>query len=273
MGLRSTDDADYNIYLRVALLSAKENAPSLVPILIYSGAASVTTAWFERQGGTVIFHDVPFYTDLPEIQKPSSGAYLRLEIPNLMSALKPVSTDTESEYVLYTDIDVLFLQNFDSCSIQPKPDILALGAEHQPGTKANTGVMYIRVAALAEHRDRIVEMGKGRNFTPGYDQPLTLAYFAQDQITQLPDKYNWKPYWGEGDGDIAIVHFHGPKPKRGGHLQCLLTHQTAISANCPDMPQAYTALFEFVPDAGRFYNLMLQKVRGLPLEDSVSLAL
>ena len=112
MGLRSLEDADYNSYLKVAMLSAKENAPSLIPVLIYSGAASVSTAWFEGQGGTVIFHDVPFYTDLPEIQKPASGAYLRLEIPNLMVALEPISADTESEYVLYTDLDVLFLQKF-----------------------------------------------------------------------------------------------------------------------------------------------------------------
>ena len=147
MGLRSSEDSDYNIYLKVALLSAKENAPSLIPVLIYSGAAGVATAWFERQGGTVLFHDLPFFDDLPEVQKPSSGAYLRLEIPNLMAALEPIGADTEPDFVLYTDLDVMFLQNFDSCSVQPQPDILALGAEHNHGAKENSGIMYIKVRA------------------------------------------------------------------------------------------------------------------------------
>ena len=113
------------------------------------------------------------------------------------------------------------------------------------------------MAALAEHRERIIEMGKGRNFTPGFDQPLILAYFAPELITQLPDRYNWKPYWGEGDASTAIVHFHGPKPRRG--LPCLLINKADIVANCPDVPLAYVELFQFAPDAGRFYNLMLQR--------------
>ena len=146
MGLRSSEESDYNLYLKVALLSAKENAPSLIPVLIYSGAAGASTAWFERQGGTVIFHDLPFFDDLPEEQKPNSGAYLRLEIPNLMPTLEPIGADTEPNFVLYTDLDVMFLQNFDSCSISPEPAILALGAQHSKGSKANSGIMYIKVA-------------------------------------------------------------------------------------------------------------------------------
>ena len=122
----------------------------------------------------------------------------------------------------------------------------------------------MQVAALAEHRERILALGRSRNFTPGFDQPLTLAYFAQEQITQLPDRFNWKPYWGESDEGAVIVHFHGPKPRQGKqHLQCLLIHKTAIAANCPEVPPSYVALFQLVPDAGAFYNLMLQKFEVL----------
>ena len=120
------------------------------------------------------------------------------------------------------------------------------------------------MAALAEHRERILALGRARNFTPGFDQPLILAYFTPEQITQLPDRFNWKPYWGGSDADAAIVHFHGPKPRR--FLPCILSHKTDIVAKCPQVPSSYVELFQFAPDAGAFYNLMLQKFEVLLLK-------
>ncbi len=47
-------------FIQVALLSAKKQAPSLIPYLIFDGAPNELTAWFERNGGHVIFHSLSF---------------------------------------------------------------------------------------------------------------------------------------------------------------------------------------------------------------------
>ena len=59
MGIRAADGSDYFEYARVAVLSAKRNAASLVPYLMYTGAPNKFSAWFEEYGGsTVLFHDL-----------------------------------------------------------------------------------------------------------------------------------------------------------------------------------------------------------------------
>ena len=51
MGVRSSsNDQDYEVYLKTALLSARQYAPSLIPYLVYSGAPNELTAWFEKLG-------------------------------------------------------------------------------------------------------------------------------------------------------------------------------------------------------------------------------
>ncbi len=54
---------------QVAIMSAKQNAPSLIPILIYDGPPGSLTAWVERLGGKVIFHYLTFYEDLRKFEK------------------------------------------------------------------------------------------------------------------------------------------------------------------------------------------------------------
>jgi hypothetical protein len=60
----SGPDDDYADYLRAALLSAKERAPSLIPHLIYQGPENDLTSFFRDQGGTVratAVRPVPFH--------------------------------------------------------------------------------------------------------------------------------------------------------------------------------------------------------------------
>lgn len=59
-GIAGKTAADRMSYLQVSVLSAREHAPSLVPVLIYSGEQDVLTKWFEQQGGYVVFHTLSF---------------------------------------------------------------------------------------------------------------------------------------------------------------------------------------------------------------------
>ena len=44
-----------------------------------------------------------------------------------------------------------------------------------------------------------------------WDDELLVNQVYAGRYQQLPDTFNWKPYWGFRD-DAAIVHFQGPKP-------------------------------------------------------------
>ena len=258
MGIRASLDDGYE-NLKVALLTAKAHAPSLVPCLIWSGAASPVTGWFERQGGRVFFHDLTFHAELPMELDSEAGAYLRLDVPLILNAMKPLAADVEAEHVLYTDPDVIFLNDIDGCSL-PKPKVLAMGTQGFLGSqaRASPGVMFMNTSALAEHRDRLLDFGRARKYASGSAQALTKAYFRPSQIAQLPMRFNWKPYWGGGDASttIALVHFYGPKP--GGGLQCLLQDRVNKGKACGSIPSLYRELFASAPDGGAFYNVMLQ---------------
>lgn len=55
-------------YLQVALLSARKAAPSLIPYLVFDGAPNEVTAWFERQGGRVILHELTISETLKRVR-------------------------------------------------------------------------------------------------------------------------------------------------------------------------------------------------------------
>ena len=77
-------------------------------------------------------------------------------------------------------------------------------------------------------------------------------------ITQLPMRFNWKPYWGGGDAatTISLVHFYGAKPGFG--LECLLQNRASREKACMNLPASYRELFQSAPDGGAYYNVCLQ---------------
>lgn len=80
-GVGGETSLDRLLYLQAALLSAREHAPSLVPLLIYSGAGSGgqggdnVTAWFEANGGHVVHHTLSF---LPDFQRQPNATWREL---------------------------------------------------------------------------------------------------------------------------------------------------------------------------------------------------
>ena len=85
---------DASDLLKVALLSAKKRAPSLVPVLIYSGPREhPVPQWFEDRGGFVVHHNsslIQFFEEIPKNKSSvlieHQGVYLaRFEIPAVMN--------------------------------------------------------------------------------------------------------------------------------------------------------------------------------------------
>ena len=195
--------------LKVSVLSARLNAPSLEPHLIYLGQPDTVTGWMESKGVTVHFRVLSFWSSLSRTQRTfrhsdnyiNYGAYGRLEIPLVMSELlgagqgKLFASDGSSvdpEFVLYTDSDVIFAQDVPPRSIHP-PNVIAAALEgFFPGI--NSGVLYMNVQAMIREHPRIIAFGHASKWDfELLDQTLIENYFAQDaapNIDILPDIYN-----------------------------------------------------------------------------------
>lgn len=208
-------DARYEWCVDVAVLSALQHT-SLHPYLLFNGEPCAFTQRLQRLGVTVVFHRSSLF-DAITIARPGDigwqtiahGAFLRIDIPQL---------DLESDFVLYTDCDVMFQREPTLAGIEPR--YFAVAPEFTIGdyVNMNTGVMLINLAgmrSIAAEFDGFIRGGLA-NF-PAYDQGA-LREFFRDKYDHLSERLNWKPYWG-GNPDAEIIHFHGPKPP---HARCML---------------------------------------------------
>lgn len=143
--------------------------------------------------------------DLSFLHLPTaSGAYLRFEVPLI---------ETEDEFVLYTDCDVLFTGPMELGGLKPK--YFACAPEFYPDNwdYCNTGVMLMNVPAMRATNNGLLATTFARWSAKMFwanDQGDINAFYFQGW-DRLPLEYNWKPYWGV-NGQSRIVHFHGPKP-------------------------------------------------------------
>ncbi len=139
-----------------------------------------------------------------------AGTFMRFDIPFV---------EQEDEYVLYTDIDVIFLKDFLPDGFA-KPQYLAATAEFEKDpdkmTYFNAGVLYLNVKNMRDISAQIFEMLKNgiKNQTGLFDQGY-LNQLCFDKMTVMPLEFNWKPYWGY-NADARIIHLHAMKP--GGNF-------------------------------------------------------
>jgi hypothetical protein len=138
------------------------------------------------------------------------GHWLRCDIPAL---------ETTDEFVLYTDIDVMFLKPLPDTIAYPK--YVACGPEHHQNDYGyfNSGVMIMNVPALRDRRSDLVRVVQRRlpTMSPWDDQSALNELYRHTWL-KLPPVWNWKPYWGPND-QALIVHFHGPKPSDVRRIQ------------------------------------------------------
>jgi len=140
-----------------------------------------------------------------------AGTFMRFDVPFI---------EQEEEYVLYTDIDVIFMQDIKLNDI-PKPKYLAAAPEFFKDTSKmecfNAGILVLNVKNMRERILKIfsdLKSGKPNKINL-FDQGYLNQYCFHD-MELLPLEYNWKPYWGINK-EAKIIHYHGMKP--GGNLQ------------------------------------------------------
>ncbi|KAJ8604468.1 hypothetical protein CTAYLR_000945 [Chrysophaeum taylorii] len=235
-------DATWNEMTKRAVRSAVVHT-NLQPVCIFRGNATAPLArWLEAEtSATVIYHE-PLWARLIEeaidIRGPENikwsplyaqvhsliATFLRLDVSLL---LPPAKT---GDLVLYTDTDVYFARDVVLSDFGGKvPAYFTVGTEadavlnpNLPGS-GNAGVMLLNLDGLRRSYSGLLEfvfddtnLNNGLHFGrfgPGDQGALNAYYQNTFDVISWP-KFNWKPYWPLPDNlqDIALVHFHGPKP-------------------------------------------------------------
>ena len=135
-----------------------------------------------------------------------AGTFMRLDIPFI---------EQEDKFVLYVDIDVMFLQDIKLEDL-PKPTYLAASSEFfkdlESMTYFNAGILLMNVKNMRSKCQNIFNHLKAGepNKTNIFDQGYLNDECFEDR-TLVPLEYNWKPYWGINP-QAKIIHFHGLKP-------------------------------------------------------------
>lgn len=240
------NDKDTNFFplIKGAVNSALENT-TLEPNFIYDGEENELTAWLKEKGVNIIHHRVGFYNFLKyndeNLSKIAQGAFLRCDIPII---------ETEDEFVLYTDCDVLFLKDFQ---LDLKPDYFACAPQSNKNDfkHFNTGVMLMNVKKLRESYEEFCKfIIKNLNILSTFDQTAYQIFYwgkCEGKCSKLPLIYNYKPYWGASE-DAAIIHFHGCKP---------ITFCSEDSLK--NLPYSCYELYKKNPQAYDFYLDLFQK--------------
>lgn len=202
----------YKEMAQAAVISAYMNT-DLQPVLLYDGVADTFTSLMESLGVAVVrvqsrFKDLFFSVKKNSVGKPfssrfASGSFLRFEIAHL---------EPEEPYVLYTDVDVIFLKEVNPFPVSPNlfacaPEIFIDDYSH-----LNSGVMVINVPHFQKSISEIESYIKENIIEQGFYDQGALNRLYNGKWDKLPPEYNWKPYWGV-NGKAKILHFHGPKPK------------------------------------------------------------
>lgn len=189
----------------VALESARTNAPSIVPVLIIQGFIDdVLVTDLQALGAIVVPHTLSFRNKLqqytPELITGLWGSYLRVDIPHIMPKVQRLvdHRTVDTNYVLWTDPDVIFLQDVNS-SVLSKPRYLAMGPDASPDLAENGGVIYFNVTAYCDVFDDLMQWSEQRRFDFEWvDQSMLVGYFNQggtQRITPLPNTFNWCVSW------------------------------------------------------------------------------
>ena len=201
----------YENFAKVAVYSARKNAPGLVPNLIYNGPENSFTEEMQALGVNVFHHKLSFEHLLDSVpgrddgwRHIARGAMLRMDLPEIVSS---------NETILYTDTDVLFLS--DPSIYQFPCGIFAAGPEFAIDNfvDINTGSMIINLENARHSFRELNEWTRSNlHWVPDFDQGAIKAFF-NGNWGRLDPRMNWKPYWGRNN-EAILVHYHGPKPNR-----------------------------------------------------------
>eukprot|EP01024_Parvocaulis_polyphysoides_P004468 TRINITY_DN11114_c1_g3_i1.p1 TRINITY_DN11114_c1_g3~~TRINITY_DN11114_c1_g3_i1.p1 ORF type:complete len:407 (-),score=44.79 TRINITY_DN11114_c1_g3_i1:135-1334(-) len=224
--------------IKYALTTKNLRAPSLVSMVLYQGPMNNPfISWLQNHGSIVCAGGNSIVKELEEagLNEQFQGIYFRLVVNEYVDrCLKTKSSDetgffadqVDLDYVLYTDTDVGFFDDINSCNIF-KPKILSFGAEVDRPQIWNTGIIIFNVTAYKNTQPGFFKFCRTKNWKgDNWEQELyQIHYRDRGLVDELPDEYNWKPYWGRPKKrQFKILHYHGPKPGMEC-LECLMTKQ------------------------------------------------
>ena len=174
----------------VAVLSAKKTNTNIKPYLILDGEVDEYLENLEDLGVTIVNHKSLFYDSLLSHYKTNTtafGAFLRIDIPKICEKLK-----IEDEYILYTDNDVLFMDDVSKLN-ELTPNYFMASGEFDKNfvpSLINTGVMWINWRNMKEIYDEFVLFIKlNLSKFQTYDQDAIRMFF-NDRIESLDFNYN-----------------------------------------------------------------------------------
>jgi lipopolysaccharide biosynthesis glycosyltransferase len=214
---------NYSKMLKVAVHTAQKFT-SLEPHFLYDGQENDLTRWLRNRNATIVNCRSFLYEKLrelaeiknnPHIFTIGTGAFLRTEIPRLA-----LENGFQDEFVLYTDLDVMFLTDIagELEKFAPKYFSVAPEISISDYRSMNSGVMLMNVKNLqakdVEFRKFMVRKIETL-IADAWDQTAYKLFYNSRffgfKWDKLPPEFNWKPYWGDYS-NARIIHFHGPKP-------------------------------------------------------------
>ena len=266
-------DRLYLDFEMVALESASQNSPSLLPVVVVSGPPSEIPQWLHHMHDQceliLLNHNVSFAAEVIKFLPDRAhllGPYLRLDIPLIVDSIvdhipSKCSYQWNKEYVIYTDTDVMILKDVNP--LVYRPPILSVGAEHIKDRIANTGVLIINVPQWKQITPHLLQYATLHKWSfEAYDQGLILHYiddYLQKNVSLLPNELNWKPYLTI-NSNALIIHFHGPKPKKYADCYALLTsnhhplEQASYNVSTVDSWSDLTSVDCIEEDVDRIYR-------------------
>jgi hypothetical protein len=247
----------FNEMVRVAVLSAREYT-SLEPNCLFDGEECHLTRWLKSNGVKVHFVSVPFRDELfsERVVLRNKGAAYSPENATGHFLRVLVSDYADSELVLYTDCDVMFVGNPivpQTKTIAAAPEIDARIWKPHPGS-FNSGIMAINCQYFGSVKEALIGyFGENCYYDPqhsSYDQVLLNRFFS-GKWDALPQEMNWRPALGINP-QAQIVHFHGPKPHR---VRAILNDE-ALSGeqNLKRIIEANEAAYHFYVD--QFFGIL-----------------
>jgi len=234
---------DYIKMYNVAVKTSKKTNPKIEPYLILDGEIDDLIENLISMGVVIVKHSVTFSSDLILHYKENTtalGAFLRVDIPKICYDL-----NIEDEYILYTDNDVMFIDDVSSLNELTPKYFMCSGEffKNFSPMGMNSGVMWINWRNMYNDYNNFVFFIKNNlNRFQVYDQDAYKQFYSE-RMESFDYRYNYKPYWGYSD-DIRILHFHGPKPTFNDDKLKIFPFQNLITPFFKEMSSNFNKLLQ-----------------------------
>lgn len=239
----------YLAMAKVAVTSAQFRT-SLDPFCIFNVAPDASESvkrvaadfleWLQSRGVTIIYHSPKWAHKITEAVESGKAAKNIKYSPLYKDAAMMIATFARfdipvlgftDDFVLYTDVDVMFVSDVNLASFDALPKYMLCGTEsHKEGTLgiskknfyANAGIILYNMRFMRSSHKAFVNFSFSDDsmenglyfgkFGPG-DQGAYNQFYDGLMTVVASAPFNYKPYWEDATetSHVSIVHWHGPK--------------------------------------------------------------